>query len=178
MKKSNKMLVPAPRPKAGEIVRPRQERNDGWQNLVTMLGTSADKRSASTIKWDNHPPEFYEQLYSGGGIAARIVDLIPDESLRKWVDWTNVNNDQKERIEDRCQELDLRGNFLKAWKWGRAYGGGLLHIVILQILPLRSLEERLSLDSETYLVGMCAYSLLMLNMTSVHQTLVTHVSTT
>lgn len=112
-----------------KIIHGAKDRNDGWQNLVTLLGTSGDKRMASQLTWDNHPPEFYEQLYSGGGIPARIVDLIPDEALRRWVDWQNVDNNEKEAIEDRCEELDVRGNFLKAWKWGRAYGGGLLHIV-------------------------------------------------
>jgi phage-related protein (TIGR01555 family) len=114
----------------------REPRTDGWSNLVTLLGTSADKRTHSHLNWEVHTPEFFEQLYSGGGIPARIVDVIPDHALRNWVSWTNLEGQTKqqrqyakEAIEERALELDLRGNFLKTWKWGRAYGGACLHIV-------------------------------------------------
>lgn len=127
---------PTPVPKMGEVVRPKHHRNDGWQNLVTLLGTSADKRTKNQLTWDLHPPEFYEQVYAGGGIPARIVDVVPEHALRNWVNWMNLEGlSKRERqfkrdaIEERCLEFDLRGNFLKAWKWGRAFGGGLLHIV-------------------------------------------------
>lgn len=115
---------------------PRQSRNDGMMNLVTLLGTSADKRMHGEMRWDYHGPEFYEQVYASGGIPARIVDCVPDHAMRNWVSWLNLKDKtRKERkyareaIEERCLEVDLRGNFLKAWKWGRAYGGGCLHIV-------------------------------------------------
>lgn len=106
-----------------------QKRADGWQNLITLLGTGADKRTAGNLYWDNRPPEFYEQMYAGGGIPARIVDLIPEESLRHWVEWTGVDKDTAEMINDRCESIDLRGALLKSWKWGRAYGGAVCHIV-------------------------------------------------
>jgi hypothetical protein len=51
-----------------------------------LLGTSADKRTKNTLQWDLHPPEFYEQVYAGGGIPARIVDIVPDHCLRNWGD--------------------------------------------------------------------------------------------
>ena len=131
-----KKPVETPVPKMGEVIRPKQDRNDGWHNLVTLLGTSADKRTHNHLTWDFHQPEFYEQVYAGGGIPARIVDVVPEHAMRNWVDWVNLNKKTKkereyarEAIEERCLEVDLRGNFLKSWKWGRAYGGGLLHIV-------------------------------------------------
>jgi phage-related protein (TIGR01555 family) len=107
----------------------KQKRTDSWSNLVTLLGTSADKRMASNLYWDHHDPEFYEQMYAGGGIPARIVDLIPDEALRYWIDWTGVNKDTAEALHDKCEELDVRGALSKSWKWGRAYGGAVCHIV-------------------------------------------------
>jgi phage-related protein (TIGR01555 family) len=141
MKKPIKKVTP--QPKMGEVIQSRkdgQQRFDGWQNLVTLMGTGGDKRMHSELYWDLRPPEFYEQLYAGGGIPARIVDLIPDESLRRWVDWLNVSKKESEELEERCQELDLRGAFLRAWKWGRAYGGGLLHIVTDTSDPASPLE--------------------------------------
>lgn len=105
------------------------ERMDGWSNVVTLLGTSADKRTASKLQWEPHDPEFFEQMYAGGGIPARIVDLIPEHSLREWIKFQDVDDAQEEAMDERCQELDLRNVFIKAWKWGRAYGGGLIYIV-------------------------------------------------
>lgn len=107
----------------------REPRTDGWQNLVTLLGTSADKRTGAKIHYELRDPGFYEELYAGGGIPARIVDLVPEEALREWVAWQNVENEEREMIEDRCEELDVMGALAKTWKWGRAYGGGCLHIV-------------------------------------------------
>lgn len=107
----------------------KQSRTDGWSNLVTLLGTSADKRMASEIHWDNRSPEFYEQLYAGGGIPARVVDLVPERALQNGWTWLNADNKRKKMLNDACQSIDLRGNVIKAWKWGRAFGGGLLHIV-------------------------------------------------
>lgn len=116
--------------KPGDVVKePPQARNDGWHNLMTLLGTSADKRTGARLHWEARDPQFYEDLYGGGGVPARIVDLVPEEALREWLDWTNVDNATKEMVEDRCEELDVRGALLRSWKWGRAYGGGCLHIV-------------------------------------------------
>lgn len=112
-----------------DVRREPGERMDGWSNLVTLLGTNADKRMASRLHWENRGPEFYEELYAGGGISARIVDLIPDEALREGWDWLNVEPEQKEQLNERCQDLDVRGAILKTWKWARAYGGACLHIV-------------------------------------------------
>jgi uncharacterized protein len=106
-----------------------QQRKDGWENLVTLLGTSADKRTASRIRWDYHDPEFYEQLYAAGGIPARIVDVIPEQSLRHWIEWSNVDKKTQKIINERCKSIGLREAILKSWKWGRAYGGACLHIV-------------------------------------------------
>jgi phage-related protein (TIGR01555 family) len=106
-----------------------EQRNDGWSNVLTLLGTGADKRMHSKIEWDPRDPEFFEQLYAGGGIPARIVDLIPQHALRHWIEWQDLSPaKEKERI-DICNKLNVRAQFSKAWTWGRAYGGGLLYIV-------------------------------------------------
>lgn len=118
-------------PPGAKVIDPqnRQSRRDGWQNLATLLGTSADKRTHSRLLYEIRDPEFFEQMYAGGGIPARIVDLIPEESLRHWVEWTGVDKKKTEEIEKLCDTLDVRGALAKSWKWGRAYGGGLCHIV-------------------------------------------------
>jgi len=125
--------------KRGPIER-NQKRTDGWSNLITLLGTTLDKREHAHLRWDHREPEFYEQMYAGGGIPARIVDLIPEESLRHWVDWTGVDKDKYEEINDRCEHLNVRDALAKSWKWGRAYGGAACHIVTDTIDPASPLQ--------------------------------------
>ena len=107
----------------------KNTRMDGWSNLLTLLGTDLDKRNHSRIHWDARPPEFFEQLYAGGGIPARIVDLIPEESLRHWIEFVDMDKEEQEARLDTLAALDVRGALAKTWKWGRAYGGACLHIV-------------------------------------------------
>lgn len=107
---------------------PNQLHFDGWQNVLTALGTSKDKRMSATVSWTNINPTVLEDFYAGDEIATRIVDLIPEESLRKWLKFTGDDkekNIEKERI---CSLLDLRKAVEQTWKWARLYGGGLLYM--------------------------------------------------
>lgn len=106
-----------------------QAHMDGWQNLVTSLGTNNDKRMYASAKWENHPPEFYEQLYSGDELASRIVNVVPEEALRRFVSWENVKKNVSIGIDKRIKDLDLKAAVEKTWKWARAYGGACLYIV-------------------------------------------------
>lgn len=116
-------------------------RQDGWSNVITQVGEAMDKRRGAKVRWENRTPDFYEEMYAGGSIPARIVDLIPQESLRRWVDWTGIDKTIiDDEVDPRCQALDLRGALLRSWTWGRAYGGGCLHIVTDCRDPSRPLQ--------------------------------------
>jgi hypothetical protein len=106
-----------------------QFRADGWSNLVTSIGTGNDKRLQNQIFWDQRSPEFYEQLYTGDEIASRIVNVIPEEALRRGWEWTQVDKEVQVAINKKAQDLNLKGAIEKTWKWGRAYGGACLYIV-------------------------------------------------
>ncbi|CAM6004905.1 unnamed protein product [Sphagnum balticum] len=94
----------------------------------------------SELRWEQHTPEFFEEMYAGGGIPARIVDLIPEESMRHWLEWTGVDKKTAAEITDKCEQLDVRGALLKSWKWGRAFGGACCHIVTDTSDPASPLE--------------------------------------
>ena len=102
---------------------------DGWSNLITGLGTSIDKRTQQQVFWQPQQPEFYEQLYAGDELAARICNVVPEEALRRWVEWTGVDKNQHKEIEKRCKSLGAREAIERTWKWGRAYGGAILYVV-------------------------------------------------
>ncbi len=119
----------------------KQMRTDGWSNMITQIGTGNDKRTANRVNWENRSPEFYEQLYTGDELASRIVNVVPEEALRRGWEWTGVEKEVQVAINKRCGDLDLRGAIERSWKWGRAYGGACLYIVTETDDPASPLQK-------------------------------------
>lgn len=103
-------------------------RKDGWQNLVTGLGTKRDKRTHTTF---GGAPVFVsgqllDELYAGDDMIARIVDLPAQEMTREWLDLhvgdVNVAKAMLQRLED----LDLQAKTGEALTWARLHGGALM----------------------------------------------------
>ena len=126
---------------ASRVLNPLGEvRMDGWHSLVTGLGTAADKRMSNTVQWNPYTMEFYEQLYSGDELASRIVDIIPDDAMRKWIEPLGYSKNVISEVEKRLTSLDARGSCERAWKWGRAFGGGLQYVVTDCVDPAQPLD--------------------------------------
>jgi phage-related protein (TIGR01555 family) len=119
----------------------KAQRLDGWYNVVSGVGTSIDKRMAARVQWNYHAQEDWEQLYAGDELASRIVNLAPEEALRRWVEWVGVSKEQARDINQRLQKLEARLALEKAWKWARAYGGSILYMVTDTDRPGEPLEE-------------------------------------
>lgn len=97
-------------------------RLDGWLNLITGLGTRGkDKRTAAEALWHRHDELFFEHLYAADGMAARIVDLLPEESLRK--SWSYSSVEKSDAYLARFNELDAKDKIREAWKQARRTGG-------------------------------------------------------
>ncbi|MHC4866839.1 MAG: anti-CBASS protein Acb1 family protein [Planctomycetota bacterium] len=113
----------------GEAV--RAVRADSWANLLTGLGTDRDKRTATTFAAGPVlSDELLEQLYNDNDMAARIVEALPEESLRKGFSVKITDEDNPENAsetEDDVQaaldELNTLEKFAEAYIWGRLYGG-------------------------------------------------------
>lgn len=119
-----------------------EDRFDGWSNLVTGLGTGADKRMQGSVQWTNQTMEFYEQLYSGDELASRIVDIVPDDAMRKWIEPAGYSKGVLKEVTKRLTALDARGSCERAWKWGRAFGGALQYIVTDCVDPAQPYEPK------------------------------------
>lgn len=108
--------------------------NDGWTNLLTGLGTVADKSKHtrarnSTIITDQE----LEAIYADDGLGARIVDLLPEDMLKKG--WHYEFENEKEDLENISQKYDdilesihLHDKLAEAFKWARLYGGAIIII--------------------------------------------------
>lgn len=99
-------------------------RLDGWLNLITGLGARGkDKRTAAESLWLRHDELFFEHLYASDGMAARIVDLLPEEALRKDWCYSGVEKPKSDAYVARLNELDAKAKLREAWKQARQYGG-------------------------------------------------------
>lgn len=99
-------------------------RLDGWLNLITGLGTkNKDKRLAASSQWLRHDEIFFEHLYASDGMAARIVDLLPEEALRKGWSYKKTEKAQSDAYIAKLNGFDAKGKIREAWKQARRTGG-------------------------------------------------------
>jgi phage-related protein (TIGR01555 family) len=96
---------------------------DGLENVVSGLGTRADKRSANRFQFSTGYFNFaeLEAAYSDNGIARKIVNIPVDDALREWREFQCEDAADIRLAEKR---LNVRGNYSQARKWARLYGGG------------------------------------------------------
>src|SRR5690606_14026884 len=104
-------------------------RKDGWQNLVTGLGTHRDKRTHTTFGgapvWQSG--QFLDELYAGDDMIARIVDLPAQEMTREWLE-LHVGDapEVAKAILQSLEDLDLQAKTDEALTWARLHGGSLM----------------------------------------------------
>lgn len=105
---------------------------DGWSNQVTGLGTLArDKRMASQFDPDYFTQPELELMYRGNDLAARIVDILPDDMVRMGFEVIGDDKDVAEAVSASLGQgnntssarLQALVTVHKGLKWKRAYGG-------------------------------------------------------
>lgn len=96
--------------------------HDGLQNVVSGLGTRADKRHHNSFQLGAGMFNFaeLEAAYMESWIARQIVQVPVDDALREWRDWQC-----EEAADIRAEESRLRVayNYKLARYWSRLYGG-------------------------------------------------------
>lgn len=108
---------------------------DGWNNVLTRLGTSFDKSEATThTRTPRKSFEVLDSVYRQDALAARIVDVIVDDSFRQGfslkfksgdIDADKVN-DVRSRVMDWAKKIGLKGKVKRHLKQRRAFGGSVL----------------------------------------------------
>lgn len=105
---------------------------DGWENILTGLGTTADKLRSTTWVMGTQPVQTadeYEGIYESMWLARRVVQTIPEHALRKrpeikdlpdaealWAKWDALN----------APDLYPHGVLAQALFQGRLHGGAVL----------------------------------------------------
>lgn len=101
--------------------------NDGLTNLVSGLGTSRDKASASHYGLDLQSPHELLVAYKASSLARRVVNLKAEDSAREWREWQG-DPDQISAIEAEEKRHGLQQKVLRARKLARLFGGSALLI--------------------------------------------------
>lgn len=110
--------------------------SDGLENLVAGLGGNQAKRPHSRFKKRGHlateaSHEIFNALYREDGIAAKAVDIIPDDMCREWRRFTkDVEPDHVDLIEEEEKRLQLQFKINLALKWAGLYGTSYLALAI------------------------------------------------
>jgi phage-related protein (TIGR01555 family) len=96
--------------------------SDGFVNAFTGLGVKGkDKRLGGQISYVGELTEReVEEIYAADSLAARIVDVLPDEATRAWLKF----EEEDRKVDDEIDTLDIKRKVNEAWKDARLYGGG------------------------------------------------------
>lgn len=103
---------------------PTEPRHDGWVSTLTGLGQARDKRTSVVPFAERLTYQDAQELYRGNDLAARAIERLPDDALRRG--WRlSVRGDAQvgELVAARCDELGVSARLKEAWCWARAYGG-------------------------------------------------------
>lgn len=103
-------------------------RLDGWSNYVTGFGTSRDKTTYNQFGgYSILTDDELAAVYHGHDIAARMVDVVPDEMLREGFIAQTGDAELDQRLADKFDGLGLSALLAAGIRWGRLFGkGGLI----------------------------------------------------
>jgi phage-related protein (TIGR01555 family) len=108
---------------------------DGWKNLVTGLGTIADKHKQTKARANGiMTDEELEAIFIDDGLGTNIIKSIPDDMFREGWDYEFPGEDElkiKELTDIYNATLENIGAMAKirtAFYWARLYGGAVILI--------------------------------------------------
>ena len=109
-----------------------KSRLDGWSNLLSGLGVRGrDKRVDLDYTYEPLSELDCEFLYAADDIASKVVDQLPDDALREWIEFKGYTDQGLEsEMTGKLDSLSARARVKEAWQWGRLYGGAGLYMTI------------------------------------------------
>ncbi len=120
---------------------------DGWVNMYTGLNVRGLDKRAST---DFQPARRWtrielEERYKGDAMAAKVVDVLPEDMCREWIDITIDGDPQTAQlVGQQLRKMKAQENLEWALKMSRLHGGS---AAILGIDDGRPLNTPLREDS-------------------------------
>jgi uncharacterized protein len=129
----------------GQIIPMKSISMDGWASLLTGLGIrDRDKRMSGVAQYNGALLERQaEEVYASDPMARRIVNLLPFEAVREWIEFHEKEIQQQ--TDDEVDRLQAKKKCIKAWQWAKLYGGAGIFINTGE--PLEMLKEPLDIKN-------------------------------
>ena len=107
------------------------KRFDGWFNLLSNLGVQGkDKRVSAQLEHMRFSETELESFYASDDLFSKIVDLLPEDALREWIEIKGMDQAVEAELEKKLDQLGARQRLEEGWKWGRLYGGAGVYMTI------------------------------------------------
>lgn len=99
--------------------------SDSWENDVSGFGTGLDKTTyARFVGSGLISLQELGNLYHGDDLAARMVDVVPDEMLREGFNIDFGDPGLNAEVAGKLESLQSDAKFADGIRWGRAFGEG------------------------------------------------------
>ncbi len=100
-------------------------RLDAWQNGLTGFGTHRDKTTHGSYQPFIRLSDLeLSAMYHGEDMAARVVDIVPDEMLREGFSIDLGEPELNTALSEKFKALNVQEQFADGIRWARLYGGG------------------------------------------------------
>jgi phage-related protein (TIGR01555 family) len=114
---------------------------DRLTNVMSGMGTTADRRAAAFYSFNALDGQQAEAGYRSSWLVRKIVDVPPLDMTRAWRDWqTDAPNIEKLEKEER--RLQLKAKCQRALILARLYGGSALILGTNDADPSQPLNPR------------------------------------
>lgn len=112
---------------------------DRLTNIMSGMGTTADRRTQMGYLFTIFTPQEAEAAYRSSWLVRKIVDIPPRDMTREWRNWQAEAADI-EKLEAEERRLQLRLKVLRALILSRLYGGGGLLLGTNDSDPMQPLD--------------------------------------
>ena len=112
---------------------------DRLTNIMSGMGTTADKRAASFYAFMPISAAEAEAAYRSSWLVRKIVDIPPFDMTREWRDW-QTDKDTIQKLEAEEKRLQLRMKCQRALVLARLYGGGAIILGTNDPNPMEPLD--------------------------------------
>ncbi len=103
-------------------------RADGFINHMSGWGGRRDKGEKFYFRPERRLSRYeLDNLYADHELAWKVVDLLPDNALRKWID---INHEQGPKVLLLLKQIGLRNALNEALKMARLHGGSAIFLDI------------------------------------------------
>lgn len=123
----------------------KENRMDGYMNMLNKYGTTQDSSTAYTYSADGlvSDMELTDQ-YISNGLFAKIIDAPAEEAVKHGYDFKLNDQETEDFISDELDRLDWEETAATAIKWTRLYGGA---IIVMLVDDGCDLEDPLDWDA-------------------------------